>query len=108
MNTTPQTKKHPNKSNVAVSLRTREEIFRIVNSMNAEEHRGRLVKADDVVSVALTRLTSADMKKILDATLTNEDRLELKYKKFCETNGPISKDEFLGKLLGKSLYDDEI
>ena len=106
MNPTQQSDNGTTRVAIAVSSKIREEIFNIVNKLNADENRGRLVKPEDVISVSLTRLTSADMNKILEATLTNQDRLERKFKRFCEENGPISKDEFLGKLLGSALTDD--
>lgn len=108
MNPTQEKPKREKKSKtIAVRPETRNEVFKILNSLNDDENRGRLVKPDDIISLAITRLSSTDMKNILDATLTNEDRLERKFKKYCATNGPVSKDEFLGKLLGNALFEEE-
>lgn len=60
---------------------------------------GKKVTIDQVISKAITLLTDTHIHEIKESTYTSKDLLDLEYKKFCKLNGPISKDEFIRKLL---------
>ena len=50
--------------------------------------------------MALSFLDDSHLKELQEKSLTNKDRLELKYQEYLKANGNVSKDEFIGKLLG--------
>ena len=88
-------------STVRVSNSTQKLLTSVLQKSNKKSY-GRRVKADPVLQLALSKLTDADIKALQEQSLSNADRMEMKYREFVRTNGPISKDEFLGTLLGSN------
>lgn len=74
----------------------------IVTKCNKKSH-GKKVRVDDVIQKALSLLQEGHIEELRIATYTSQDQLEIEFKKFCQTNGNISKDEFLKKLLSAAL-----
>lgn len=48
---------------------------------------------------AVSLLTEDHVTELREKTLTNRDRLDRKYRDFVSKFGPMSEDEFIGKLL---------
>ena len=88
-------------STVRVSNSTQKLLTSVLQKSNKKSY-GRRVKADPVLQLALSKLTDADIKALQEQSLSNADRMEMKYREFVRANGPISKDEFLGTLLDSS------
>ena len=60
---------------------------------------GRTIKIDPIIKLALSLIEPKHIKDIQEASLTNQDRLEIEYQAYIAKNGMISKDEYLGKRL---------
>ncbi len=88
-------------STVRVSNSTQKLLTSILQKANKKPH-GCRVKADPVLQLALSKITDADIKMLQEQSLSNADRMEIKYREFVRVNGPTSKDEFLGTLLGSN------
>jgi hypothetical protein len=85
-----------------VALRVKRETKRRIQTELAKVNKkafGRKVRVDALVSRALNLLTDADIKTLQEASLSNSDRLEQKYREYLKTNSGVSKDEFLGQML---------
>jgi hypothetical protein len=61
-----------------------------------QKQLGRKLKADELLTLALKRLTDEDVKALQEMSLSNEDRKEKMRQKYIEIHGPISEDEFTG------------
>lgn len=60
---------------------------------------GRRVKADEYILLAISRITSEDILNLQNESMSHADRLERDYRDYVAKNGPVSKDEYLGKRL---------
>lgn len=94
----------PGKSKIArtdsirVLRDTKKRILTDLAAVNKKEI-GRKVTVDDYVQLAISLLNSEHLQRLKDRTLSNKDRLELKFQEYCSQNGKVSKDEFIGLLL---------
>ncbi len=61
---------------------------------------GRQVRPADVIALLVNAFTDSDIQRLKELSMTNADRLDLRYQEYVKTHGPIAKDEFLGQLLG--------
>ena len=106
MNTETQTTPtvNPKKSklvrtdNVRVRRETKKKILADLAALNKKDF-GRKVTVDDYVQLAISLIKPEYLQRLKDQSLSNRDRMELKYKEYCTANGKISKDEFIGILL---------
>ena len=67
---------------------------------------GSKVKPESVLALALMLVKKDDIEKLKAATLTNTDKLELRYREHVKKHGPITKDDFLGCVLSGQLGTD--
>ncbi len=85
-----------------VALRVKRETKRRIQVELAKVNKkpfGRTIRADALISKGLNRLTEQDILELQDASLSNADRLECRYAEYVKSNGSLSKDAFIGKLL---------
>ena len=61
-----------------------------------QKQLGRKVKADELLTFAINRMTNEDVKALQEMSLSNEDRKKRMRQKYIEVHGPISEDEFTG------------
>jgi|GEM_PF-2767348 len=89
--------------NVRVRRETKKKILADLANLNKKDF-GRKVTVDDYVQLAISFIKPEYLERLTEQSLSNRDRMELKYKEYCAANGKISKDEFIGLLLaaGKS------
>lgn len=84
------------------ALRVRREIKRQIDThletLNKKDF-GKRVRAEDYLSLALSLVTPEHLDQLREASLTNADRLERDFRAYTTKNGPITKDEYLGKRL---------
>lgn len=66
---------------------------------------GRKVRIDDLLLCALGYVTDADISALQESSLSNADRLEALYREHIKMHGPMSKDEFIGLVLGSKRVD---
>ena len=75
---------------------------KLVSSLLAKANRksyGRKVKASQLVQLALSKLDDADIRQLQEKSLSNADRMEMKFREYCKRNGGATREEFLGQLL---------
>lgn len=89
---------------VRVSKETRKRVLSELARLNKKDH-GRNVTAGDLIALALTLLEPKHYSQLQNATLSNADRLEQRYRDFIKTHGQVTKDAFLGKLLSVEKSD---
>lgn len=84
---------------IRVKRETKKRIIAEVAALNRKEF-GRKVTVDDYVALAVSLLKPDHCEQLKQQSLSNRDRLELRYQEYCAAHGKVSKDEFLGTLLG--------
>ena len=77
---------------IRLSKSTSKTLRTIVNKCN-KKSLGRKVKSEDVVSLALSLITDKEIEQIKTGSYSSQDHFEIKYKKYCENNGSITKDQ---------------
>lgn len=91
-----------NKSASYATLRvkrtTRKRVMEEVAKANRKDW-GKRVKADELVLLAISRITDSDITTIQEASMSHADRLERDYREHVAKHGPLSKDDYLGKRL---------
>ena len=65
---------------------------------NKKTH-GRKVRDSEILALAIKQVTADHIKSLQEATLSERDRLQIAHEEFQRTNGRISLDQFIGKLL---------
>lgn len=63
---------------------------------------GRKIKVDDLLELLVSLIEDKHISKLQENSLSNADRLEMKYREFCKQSGHVSKDEFIGKLINSN------
>ncbi len=84
--------------NVRVTPASRELLAEILGKVNNKQ-QGRSVKATEIIALALSLITPKEIRELQETSLSNADRLELKYRKYSQENAYISKDEYIGRLM---------
>lgn len=100
--TVNEKKGKPGKANIYSVLHVRKETRRKVLQDLAKLNRkdfGRRLRADEYVALAISKLTPEDMTKLVEGSLSNQDRLERGFKAYIAKNGPVTKDDFIGKIM---------
>lgn len=75
-----------------------------LKEINAKNY-GRNLKLDEMLSLALERLTEADVKLLHDRSLSNSDRQELLRLKYSELYSPVTPEEFIGVTMTPAYFD---
>lgn len=60
---------------------------------------GRKIRDSEIIAIALKLVSSEHIKELQETSYTHKDRLALAHEDFQRTNGKISLDAFIGKLL---------
>ena len=98
--------KSNNKSASYATLRvkktTRKRVMDEVSKANRKDW-GKRVKADELVLLAISRITDSDIAAIQEASMSHADRLERDYREHVAKHGPLSKDDYLGKRLSREI-----
>ena len=97
---------HSNTIPIRIAKSTARTLKSLINTCNRKSY-GRRVKSDDVLTKALSLITEAHVDEIQRATYTSQDQLEIEFKKYCSTNGTVSKDEFLKIILSRALSQNQ-
>ena len=61
------------------------------------------IKPEDYLALAITLIQNGHIEQLKELSITNEDRIELKYRQLLKSNTSLSKDVFLGLLLKGNL-----
>ena len=105
MDTTEPIKKAKpaDKSGSSFALRVRRETKRRVMQELAKVNKkdfGRKVTVDDLIGLAVSLLNAAHLTHLQERSLSNADRLKQRLREYVKKHGAVSKDEFLGMILG--------
>ncbi len=60
---------------------------------------GRKIKSDELLNLALSLIETKHILDLREKSLSNTDRLDRQYHDYSKQHGPISKDDFLGRLM---------
>lgn len=96
--TPPKPKRKAINDYLRVSKETKRKILSELSQINRKDF-GKPVTPDQFVSLAISLLTPEHLGLLRTQSLTNQDRLKLKYQEYCNAHGKISMDAFLGLLL---------
>lgn len=105
-NSQKPTKKAAAASSLRVKPETRKRFLSELTKVNKKSY-GRKVRADQLLSLLLTLLRPEHLQQLQQGSLSNADRLEMKYREHVKKFGPVSKDEFLGLLLTEKSSNSE-
>lgn len=100
------TKKAAIASSLRVKPETRKRFLSELTKVNKKSY-GRKVRADQLLSLLLTLLRPEHLQQLQQGSLSNADRLEMRYREHVKKFGPVSKDEFLGLLLTEKNSNSE-
>ena len=89
-------------SAIRVSFATKNILDQILSEANSKEI-GSKVKPESVLALALSLIKKEHIEALKNASLTNADRLELRYQEHVKKHGPMTKDDFLGRVLSGEL-----
>ena len=81
-----------------VDLETAKQLQQIKDRANKKSF-GRKVKDSEVLALAIRLVSPEHIKELQEATYSEKDRLSMIHEEFQKTNGKISLDQFIGKLL---------
>jgi len=91
--------KKANAASLRVKAETRKRIVAELAKVNRKSF-GRRVRVDQLLNMLLSLVKAEHIQKLQEDSLSNSDRLEMKYREHIKKHGAVSKDEFLGLLLG--------
>jgi hypothetical protein len=86
---------------IRVHKETAKTIRKELNKLNKKDF-GKRVLVDDIISLAISKLTDDDRARLQNKTLSNSDRIEMLYRDQLRNGQAMSKEDFLGKLLDTS------
>ncbi|MGE0172436.1 MAG: hypothetical protein AB7T49_06625 [Oligoflexales bacterium] len=89
---------------VRIMSDTKDALDQIMAEANNKEI-GNKVKPENVIALALSLIKKDNIEKLKAATLTNSDKLELRYREYIKMHGPMTKDDFLGCVLRGEVKD---
>jgi hypothetical protein len=92
-------KSKPSTDSLRVRKETKKKVLGELVALNKKEF-GKPVSPDQYVALAISLLRPEHLKQLQDQSLTAKDRFDQKYRDYCTQNGKVSKDEYLGVLLG--------
>ncbi|MGK5088159.1 hypothetical protein WDW86_11425 [Bdellovibrionota bacterium FG-2] len=90
--------KRPSYASIRVRRETHRQIESHIEKINKKD-LGRRIRAEEFLALALSLITPQHLEQLQEASLTNGDRLERDLRAYTAENGPISRDEYLGKRL---------
>ncbi|MFK7824470.1 MAG: hypothetical protein AB8G05_09945 [Oligoflexales bacterium] len=96
----------PNTIPIRISKNTARLLKSIVGKCN-RKNLGRRVRTDDVIKKLIGIINEGLITEIKESTYSSQDHLEIEFKKYCQKNGAISKDQFLKILISKALPKDD-
>lgn len=90
------------KKSSAASLRVRPETRKALLAELAKVNKksyGRKVRVEQLLRLLLTLIKPEHIQKLQSESLSNSDRIEMKFREHVKKFGAVSKDEFLGLLI---------
>jgi len=104
-----KTRSQDSKGNAMMAIRVKKETAKsvqdLLKKLNKKDY-GRRVRADELISLAVTLVTSEHHKTLQDATLSEQDRVKREHREYCSKNGNISFEQYIGELRKKAAAFD--
>lgn len=97
------------KTNTMLAIRVKKETAKVVQDLLKKLNKkdfGRRVRADELISLAVTLVTPEHHKQLQDATLSEHDRVKREFREHCSKNGNISFEQYIGELRRKAAAFD--
>ncbi len=91
-------KSKPTTDYIRIRKETKKKILSELTNINRKE-LGKPVTPDQYIALAISLLTTDHVEQLKSQSLSNKDRLETQYKKYCSEYGKVTMDEFIGILL---------
>ncbi len=85
-------------ANIRVRPETRKALLAELAKVNKKSF-GRKVRVEHLLRLLLTLIKPEHIQKLQGESLSNSDRIEMRYREHTKKFGAVSKDEFLGLLL---------
>ncbi len=85
---------------------TRKKINLELSKVNKKDY-GRKNSADELILYALDLISTSDVEALQEQTLSHQDRFDRDYLIYIQSNGQISKDEYLGKRLSGEISNQQ-
>lgn len=82
------------------------ETAKILHTLNEKANKkdfGKRIHDSEILAVAVRLITTEDIKKLQDDSLTANDRLGMLHAEYMKSHGKITLDQFLGKLIRKEI-----
>ena len=101
------TSKTQNVSTVSIRVKqeTKKKLLQEVSKCNKKQY-GKKIRPDDYLALAILLITPEHVKDLQTASLSNSDRMEIKYREYISQHGSISKDAFIGRLLRGEIHQN--
>ena len=104
-----KTRSQDAKGNSMLAIRVKKEtakgVQELLKKLNKKDY-GRRVRADELISLAVTLVTPEHHKQLQDATLSEQDRVKREHREYCSQNGNISFEQYIGELRKKAAAFD--
>lgn len=97
--TTKKTKPKSGTDSLRVRRETKKRILAELGILNKKDF-GKPVTPDQYVNLAISLLRPEHLQSLREQSLSNKDRMEKRYVDYCSEQGKVSRDEFIGILLG--------
>jgi hypothetical protein len=88
---------------IRVRKETRKRVLAELAKVNKKDF-GKKVHMDELIVLAVSRITPEDVLSLQEQSLSHADRLERDYRAYVAENGHISKDIYLGKRLTGAIF----
>jgi hypothetical protein len=98
VNSPGKQKSKPTTDYIRIRKETKKKILSELTNINRKE-LGKPVTPDQYIALAISLLTTDHVEQLKSQSLSNKDRLEAQYKKYCSEHGKVTMDEFIGLLL---------
>jgi hypothetical protein len=98
VNTPGKPKLKPTTDYIRIRRETKKKILSELATINKKEH-GKSVTPEQYIALAISLLSSSHVEQLKEQSLSNKDRLETEFKKYCSEHGKVTMDEFIGILL---------
>lgn len=90
----------PATDSLRVRRETKKRILVELATLNKKDF-GKPITPDQYVNLAISLLRPEHLQSLKEQSLSNKDRMEKRYLDYCAEHGKVSRDEYIGILLGK-------
>ena len=88
---------------IRVKFETKQKLVKDLSRINKDKTYGRKINIDSYLQKAISLIKKEHIHELIEASLSNQDRLQQLHEAYNQKHGAITRDEFLGKLLIREL-----